>query len=416
MHPEVTSDTPGACPKCGMDLVPQAEAGKHAHSGHGSHKHHAHTAAQEGQGGQAAHGAHRQQDAHSEHHGHAGHGAAPDIPGIEPHFMSMVELTEGKPVSPDGLVMEWVDVPFGPFFPGLPGGLQLDLTLDGDSVAGAEVRGMETAALPSGMGLDDLADRLADAVPLSPIAMRELACRAAEKATGQTAPKDALAARAAAVERERVASHLNWLAGVARQMGLASLARRATALQHRVRTADADAVAEQASAITSLMQGALNRSPMGPKLTGIGTLLGASEGPVARSAGHASDARHGDAVYSGLGFEPITHNDGDAMARLHQRRAEIDQSLDLIAAAGVIAMPEMPRATGDGHGMATLETPRGPATLHLTLKGGTVASAHLTTPFAALAAHVPELIKQMELADALTAIGSLDLDPWSASP
>jgi len=44
-----------------------------------------------------------------------------------------------------------------------------------------------------------------------------------------------------------------------------------------------------------------------------------------------------------------------------------------------------------------------------------VSSTHLTTPFAALAAHVPDLIKQMELADALTAIASLDLDPWSAS-
>ena len=78
-------------------------------------------------------------------------------------------------------------------------------------------------------------------------------------------------------------------------------------------------------------------------------------------------------------------------------------------------MPEMPRATGDGHGTATLETPRGPATLHLTLKGGTVASAHLKTPFSDLAAHVPDMIKQMELADALTAIASLDLDPWSAT-
>ena len=415
MHPEVTSDTPGSCPKCGMDLVPQAEAGKHGHSGRGGHKDHKDKPAQEGQCGHAAHGAHGQQDAHSGHHGHGDHGAAPDIPGIEPHFMSMVDLTEGKPVSPDGLVMEWIDAPFGPFFPGLPGGLHLVMTLDGDSVAGAEVRGMETAALPTGDGLDNLADRLADAAPLSPVAMRELACRAAEDATGQTASKDALAARAAAVERERIASHLNWLAGMARQVGLASLARQSAALYHRVRPAEAEELAVQAHAIKGLLHSAVRRSLMGMKLAGIGTLKGALEGPVARAASHASDTRHVDAVYAELGFEPITQDEGDAMARLRQRCAEIEQSLGLIAKAGTISMPEMPHATGDGHGMATLETPRGPAKLHLTLKDGTVASAHLTTPFATLAAHVPELVEQMELADTLTAIGSLDLDPWSAS-
>ena len=418
MHPEVTSDEPGSCPKCGMDLVPMTEAAKHGHGEHGGHTHHKDKPAQEDQGGHTAHSAHGQQAAHSGHQvhgGHGGHGAAPDIPGIESHFMSMAELTEGKPVSPDGLVMEWIDAPFGPFFPGLPGGLHLVLTLDGDSVAGAEVGGMETAALPSGDSLDDLANRLADAMPLSPVAMRELACRAAEGATGQTAPKDALAARAAAVERERIASHLNWLGGMARQAGLASLARKLAALQHRVRTADADEMAEQANAIRSLLRGLLNRSFMGMKLTGIGTLQEALEGPVARAAGHVSDARHDDSVYAELGFEPVAQKDGDALARLRQRCAEITQSLDLIARAGAIGTPEMPQATGDGHGMATLETPRGPATLHLSLKNGAIASAHLTTPFAALASLVPELVEQMELADALTAIGSLDLDPWSAS-
>ena len=415
MHPEVTSDAPGSCPKCGMDLVPQAELGKHGHGGHGGHKHHEDKPAQESQGEHAAHGAHEQHDAHGAHHGHAGHGAAPDIPGIEPHFMSMVELTEGKPVSPDGLVMEWIDAPFGPFFPGLPGGLHMVLTLDGDSVAGAEIRGVEAAALPSGVALEDFAASLADAVPLSPVAMRELACRAAEAATGQTAPKDVLTARAAAVERERIASHLNWLAGLARQVGLFSLSRKAADLQRDVRTAQADALAKQEGAINSLLTAARQGSFLRSKLSGIGTLKGALEGPAARAAGHPSDARHGHAPYTGLGFETVMQAEGDAMARLRQRCAEVAQSLDLIAKVGAISVPEMPLATGDGHGMATVETPRGPATLHLTLKGGKVSSARLTTPFPALAAHVPDLVAQLELADALTVIGSLDLDPWSAT-
>lgn len=36
MHPEVTSDKPGKCSKCGMDLVKQAETPK---SGHEKHNH-----------------------------------------------------------------------------------------------------------------------------------------------------------------------------------------------------------------------------------------------------------------------------------------------------------------------------------------------------------------------------------------
>lgn len=35
MHPEVRADRPGACPKCGMDLVPR----RGAHESHGDHQH-----------------------------------------------------------------------------------------------------------------------------------------------------------------------------------------------------------------------------------------------------------------------------------------------------------------------------------------------------------------------------------------
>jgi FtsP/CotA-like multicopper oxidase with cupredoxin domain len=53
MHPEVTSEKPDRCPKCGMKLVPESlagTAGEHGHHGHGHHEH--------------GHG----------HHGHEGHG------------------------------------------------------------------------------------------------------------------------------------------------------------------------------------------------------------------------------------------------------------------------------------------------------------------------------------------------------
>ena len=106
----------------------------------------------------------------------------------------------------------------------------------------------------------------------------------------------------------------------------------------------------------------------------------------------------------------------DALARLQQRCVEIEQSLDLIARAGTIALPYPPDdIPSDGHGMATVETPRGPATLHLMLKDSVVETARLTTPFAALAERVPAMGAQVELADALVAIGSLDLDLWGAA-
>ena len=42
MHPEVVSDEPGDCPKCGMHLVPMEQAGTSSHSGH-SHHHSGHS-------------------------------------------------------------------------------------------------------------------------------------------------------------------------------------------------------------------------------------------------------------------------------------------------------------------------------------------------------------------------------------
>lgn len=122
MHPEVMSDEPGSCPKCGMDLVPREASGGTGHD-HGhpqmDHEHH------EGMEHGGDSGGHDHM-----HHGDMG-------------FMSMVEMTKDLPRSSDDLPMEWVAAPFGPLFPGLPGGLSLTLTLDGDTVARAKARGMK---------------------------------------------------------------------------------------------------------------------------------------------------------------------------------------------------------------------------------------------------------------------------------
>jgi len=90
MHPEVTSDKPDRCPKCGMKLVPEALAAaggghghEHGHHGHGheeghGHSHHGHAEAHgHGDDGRetkehTGHGHHGHHDGESEHaHGPA---------------------------------------------------------------------------------------------------------------------------------------------------------------------------------------------------------------------------------------------------------------------------------------------------------------------------------------------------------
>ena len=390
MHPEVISDEPGACPKCGMTLVPVAAQDEHG--GHG-----------DGGGG---HGA------------HSGHGGGPEIEGIEANFMSMVDLTRDMPASPDGLKMEWIDVPFGPFFPGLPGGLRLDLILDGDAVAEAKAESQMGSGdlLPeAGMTPEAFVDRLAALSPLSPVAYRELACRALERATGQSAAADTANARVAAVERERIASHLNWLAGFGAQTGCGWLEAGAGALQKALRTADMDEIARLAPRIATFLR-RVHRTPLlHDKLSGVGRLTGggALSGPAARASGEAVDARSDDPVLKALGFVVLTGAGDDALARLTQRTREITQSIDLISRVGAIEAPiPMEIGTASGNGDAVVETPRGAARLRLTMTDGKITAAEIGTPTAAHIALIGTVAEGRELGDALTAIGSLDISPW----
>jgi FtsP/CotA-like multicopper oxidase with cupredoxin domain len=72
MHPEVVSDSPDRCPKCGMKLVPANMVGASGHEhGHGGHEgHHGH-GEHRGHGGHGEHGEHH---GNAVHEGHGGHG------------------------------------------------------------------------------------------------------------------------------------------------------------------------------------------------------------------------------------------------------------------------------------------------------------------------------------------------------
>ncbi|OYV75041.1 MAG: Ni Fe-hydrogenase III large subunit [Chromatiales bacterium 21-64-14] len=333
----------------------------------------------------------------------------------------MVAVTRDLPRSADGLPMDWIEVPFGPLFPGLPGGLLLMFTLDGDAVAKAAVHslvgGAAGALQPVGVVARDFARRIGGMDPLAPAAYRLLACRALEDAAGQEVDPARARARAGTLERERIASHLGWLGGFARQLGIERLARRASALQAALVRADSERIPALGLEVRALVR-RIKRTPLlRRRLAGIGRLPGGAvvRGPVARAAGRADDARSADATYGALGFEPVVGARGDAFDRLQVRLGEIVRGLELIRAAGTVEDPGAPViGTVSGTGAAAIETPRGVARLRLTLEQGRVVDAQLDTPSNGHLALVGPLVAQQELGDALIAVGSLDLSPWEA--
>jgi len=347
--------------------------------------------------------------------------------------MSMVMMTKDLPRSPDGLPMEWVEAPVGPLFPGLPSGLALSFTLDGDAVAAATV---SSGAV--GRGLDatwtgpaaSLPERLALLDPFAPVSYRLLATRAIENAVGATVEETTADARVGALERERAVSHLGWLALFAGLLGDRWLENRAAALQRDLLRASHIAEVERLRGEVGIFARRVRRTPyLHRRLVGIGTPRAADKdqstggahftagslprGPVARAAGWPEDARADDPAYRRLGFAPVVRDGNDAWARLDVRLAELEQSLDLVLVVGAVVMPESPRLTDrDGSGTATVETPRGAATLSLTVEGGMVREVILDTPSMHNRTLIEKVAEGRELADALTGVASLDLSPW----
>lgn len=336
-------------------------------------------------------------------------------------FMSMVAMTQDLPRSSDGLPMEWSEAPFGPLFSGLPGGLALTLTLDGDTVMQAKVT---PGAVHRGLAADwpgpalSFPDRLALLDPLSPVAYRVLASRALEHAAAVKPDVAMERHRVGALERERAVSHLSWFADFAALLGDRWLAGRAEELQVALmRATDERSVIRVGREIAAFV-GRVERIPfLKLRLNGIGyDTSHTSEtvrGPFARASGLSVDARLDEPIYRALGFVPVTDDGRDAWARFQVRLGELTQSMDLIRAVGTATLPDPPALTiGSGEGEATVETPRGPATLHIVLQGRQVAEAHLDTPSARLVTLVPAMAAGRELADALIGIAALDLSPW----
>jgi Ni,Fe-hydrogenase III large subunit len=305
--------------------------------------------------------------------------------------------------------------------PSLPGGLSLSFTLDGDTVAEAGVESATASAEALLYGpASGLVERLSGLDPLSPVSYRLLASLALQDAS------EGERRRLAVLEVERAASHLGWLSGFAHLNGLEPVRREAARLELRLRRLPVDHLEHEhvsgdlLEAADRLARG-IDRTPLlSRRLYGVGVLEARDTemgGPVARAAGRREDLRLESADYEALGFEPVLAEGSDALSRMRVRLAELQQSLYL-------ARDALRRATGSGlapaydaasgSGSAAVETPRGPATLWISIEGGEVVEAELIVPAQAALALAESVAEGRELGDALVGVASLDISPWGA--
>ena len=320
----------------------EEEDNVHHQKGHHEHNHTEHQPYQEASHEHDSYGhdaqpeydheAHHQHDEHPGHdHGGHDHGGG---------MMSMEMMTQDLPRSEDGLPMDWNEAHFGPFFPGLPGGLALHTQLDGDTVAGIHwVKGLTQRHLAHHLPgkLADFADRLAAVSVFSPDTYRILAEQTVEQISGTNPSDEQRAQRVYQMERERVLNHLNGLARLGVVIGNPRAEQQARHLFFTFRQHPRD------QAVQDRVKRLVNRVRKLPflrqKLRGIGSipsaLLHHTRGPVRRAGGEAHDLRSDDPVYQSLSFRMMQEDSQDSWGRLLVRLHEIEESLRLTTPTSV---------------------------------------------------------------------------------
>ena len=112
-------------------------------------------------------------------------------------------------------------------------------------------------------------------------------------------------------------------------------------------------------------------------------------GPVARAVGLSTDARFERpyAAYTRLGFDVVTAESGDAMARLEVRFGEIRESLHLIRQAldrrqriGDASSMRVDLPGGEGGAFGWAEAPQGELVYWVEIAGGRIRRAHVSSP------------------------------------
>jgi formate hydrogenlyase subunit 5 len=339
------------------------------------------------------------------------------VPVVHP---SADELRE-RVVADDAFV-----IPYGPIRSGVFEAIQYTVETGGEDVLALEVRpyfkhrGLERrfAGLTPLHGAL-LAERIAG---IAAAAHATAFAHAVERALGVDPPEAALLWRALHCELERIANHLDVATRLAEDAALAVGVARFGILKENVMRLRA-ALCGSRFGRGVVVPGGVAASPLlavedvrawldhfendlrrdrslllrtasfTDRLVGSGKLdrdtverLG-GVGPVARATGVSTDARFERpyGVYDRLGFDVVTGDEGDAMARLEVRFGEIAESLHLIrqvldrvARADGEAALEVPLADGSAFGWA--EAPQGEVVYWVDIVGGRIRQAHVASP------------------------------------
>jgi len=233
-------------------------------------------------------------------YGHGGSGMTGGVPYGRP--------MAGRGDDRDGLSLDVVPLPVGPFLPALPACLVLEVTFAGDVVRDVTV---PAAADGTGWGAalpDEAAAPFVAAID-RPVAIVD-------------------------IERARARQHLRWLAWFLHLQGLDSLARWVARASR--------GELEESGELAALARWLDRPWVLGRTTRGVGAIAGAEAeawgGPVARAAGVEADARARTASYVRLGFEPIVHHGGDVRDRWRQRAAEAVQAVAIAQRAGAATL------------------------------------------------------------------------------
>ncbi|MFN8177573.1 MAG: NADH-quinone oxidoreductase subunit C [bacterium] len=302
-------------------------------------------------------------------------------------------------------------VQLGPFFPVLEEPSQWRLFVDGETVVGADYRGVYCHR-----AIEKLGDSVLNYNQVISLAERICGicgcvhstsyCEAVEEAAGIDVPLRARLIRTVTLELERVQSHLLWLGLACHIVGfdfvfmqswrlrepILSLAEYVTGSRKHfgvnlVGGTRFDVTRDQFDRIRStldvveresltLVKAIQDDDALVSRLKGVGVItpeevrLTGAVGPTARGSGVAMDARrdHPYAAYSLLDFDVVTHDGCDVLGRTLVRALEIFESVKILRRCVELLgelpegnfMADVPEKLPAGReGVAAVEAPRG---------------------------------------------------------